>query len=228
MSKTLSRLKTLTRPILRDEVYSSIKEAILTGEMAPGERLSIRGLLQEVGFSPTPIREALLKLEQEALVSRLQKGGFIVSKFTRKDIEEVFDIRSLLESHAVGLAARYIETKDIEWLGKNIEESEQYIQKRKLNTVSTLNTEFHDYLNGLSKNDRLLSLIREFRDRIYQFRSAILRVPQKAEISIDHHRKMLQAIRKNDVQLLKKLTDEHIQTGKAVILAEIEKGAIKL
>jgi DNA-binding GntR family transcriptional regulator len=228
MSKTLSKLKSIARPILRDEVYSSIKEAILTGEMVPGERLSIRGLIQEVGFSPTPIREALLRLEQEAFVSRLPKGGFIVSRFTRKDIEEIFEIRSLLESHAAGLAARHIESKDIDWLRKNIEESEQYIQKKKLSIVSTLNTEFHDYLNGLSKNDRLLSLIREFRDRIFQLRSAILRVPKKAAISIDHHRKMLQAIKKNDVQLLKKLTEEHVQIGKEVILAEIENGTIKL
>lgn len=228
MLSSLLKLKSFAKPILRDEVYLSIKEAILTGELTPGERLSIGRLLQEIGFSPTPIREALLKLEQEGFVSRLQRGGFIVSRFTKKDIEEIFEIRSLLESHAVGLAMNHIHTKDIKWLEKNIEESKQFILKNKLSKVSTLNTEFHDYINRLSKNDRLLSLINALRDRIYQYRSAILRVPEKAEISIDHHRKMIQAIKKKNVDDLKRLTHEHIHIGKEVIFAEIEKGTIRL
>jgi len=228
MLTPLSKLKTFAKPILRDEVYLSIKEAILTGEMAPGERLSIGHLLQEIGFSPTPIREALLKLEQEGFVSRLPKGGFIVSRFTKKDIEEIFDIRSLLESYAISLAIRHIKQEDILWFEKNIRESEQNIMKNKLDKVSTLNTEFHDYLNQLSKNDKLLILIKELRDQIFRYRSAILRVPKKAKVSIDHHKKMVEAIKKKDVELLKKLTQEHIQVGKEVILTEIEKGTIKL
>jgi len=185
MLNSLQKLKVFAKPVLRDEVYLSIKEAILTGEMSPGERLSIGRLLQEIGASPTPIREALLKLEQEGFVSRLLKGGFIVSRFTKKDIEEIFDIRGLLESYAVGLAMSHVQKEDIHWLEKNIKESEQYILKNKLNKVSTLNTEFHDYLNQLSKNDRLLFLIKGLRDQIFQYRSAILRVPEKARIPLN-------------------------------------------
>jgi DNA-binding GntR family transcriptional regulator len=225
---SLLKLKSFAKPILRDEVYLSIKEAILTGELAPGERLSIGRLLQEIGFSPTPIREALLKLEQEGFVSRLKRGGFIVSRFTRKDIEEIFEIRCLLESYAVGLAMNHIQPKDIQWLEKNVEESKRYVLKNKLAKVSALNTEFHDYLNRLSENDRLLSLINEMKDRVYQYRSAILRVPDKAGISIDHHGKMIQAIRKKDVGALKQLAQEHVQIGKEVIFAEIEKGTLTL
>jgi len=228
MLNSLQKLKVFAKPVLRDEVYLSIKEAILTGEMSPGERLSIGRLLQEIGASPTPIREALLKLEQEGFVSRLLKGGFIVSRFTKKDIEEIFDIRGLLESYAVGLAMSHVQKEDIHWLEKNIKESEQYILKNKLNKVSTLNTEFHDYLNQLSKNDRLLFLIKGLRDQIFQYRSAILRVPEKARISIEHHMRMIDAIKRKDIDLLKKLVQEHIRVGKEVILSEIEKGTIKL
>ena len=228
MSASLSKLKFLSKPILREEVYTSIKEAILTGELPSGQRLSIGRLLKEIGFSPTPIREALLKLEQEGFVSRLPKGGFIVSKFTKKDIDEIFDIRSLLESYAVSLAIHHIKEEDVLWLERNIRESEQYILKNRLNRVSTLNTEFHDYLNRLSKNEKLLAIIKELRDRIFQYRSAILRVPRKAKVSIDHHKKMMEAIKKRDVELLKKLTQEHIQIGKEVILVEIEQGTIVL
>lgn len=228
MTSSLLKLRSFAKPILRDEVYLSIKEAILTCELAPGERISIGRLLPEIGFSPTPIREALLKLEQEGFVSRLQKGGFIVSRFTKKDIGEIFEIRNLLECYAVGLAMDHIQPKDIKWLEKNVEESKQYVVKNKLAKVSALNTEFHDYLNRLSMNDRLLFLINEMKDRIYLYRSAILRVPDKAGISIDHHEKMIQAIKKKDVETLKKWTQEHIKIGKEVIFAEIEKGTLKL
>lgn len=228
MPKTLERLKTFTKPTLRNEVYLTIKEAILTGEIPPGERISIGRLIQEIGFSPTPIREALLKLEQERFVSRQPKGGFVVSRFTKKDIEEIFDIRSLLEGYAVTLALSHIQPRDIRWLEENIKESEKYILKNKLNRVSTLNTEFHDYLNQLSQNDRLLSLINGLRDQIFQYRSAILRVPEKAKISVEHHKRMVEAIKKKDIELLKKIVQEHIQVGKEVILSEIDKGTLKL
>lgn len=228
MPNTLKRLKTFTKPTLRNEVYLTIKEAILTGEISAGERISIGRLLQEIGFSPTPIREALLKLEQEGFVSRRPKGGFIVSQFTKKDIEEIFDIRSLLESYAATLAIAHIQPKDIRWLEENIRESEQYILKNKLNKVSTLNTQFHDYLNQLSHNDRLLSIINGLRDQIFQYRSAILRVPEKARMSVEHHKRMVEAIKRRDVELLKKIIQEHIQVGKEVILSEIDKGNLKL
>jgi len=228
MSNSLSKLKSLNKPILREEVYASIKEAILTGEIATGERLSIGRLLKEIEFSPTPIREALLKLEQEGFVSRLPKGGFIVSQFTRKDIEEIFGIRSVLESYAVGLAINFIQEEDIRWLERNVNDSGKYLIQNKLDKVSLLNTEFHDYLNGLSKNERLLNIINGLRDQIFQYRSAILRVPRKAKLSINHHKKIIEAIKKRDVELIKKLTQEHILIGKDIILAEIEKGTIKL
>jgi DNA-binding GntR family transcriptional regulator len=228
MSNLLSKLKSFNKPILREEVYASVKEAILTGEISAGQRLSIGRLLKEIGFSPTPIREALLKLEQEGFVSRLPKGGFIVSQFTRKDIGEIFGIRSILESYAVGLAINFIQEEDIRWLERNVNDSGKYLLQNKLNKVSLLNTEFHDYLNGLSKNERLLNIINGLRDQIFQYRSAILRVPGMAKVSIAHHKKMIKAIKKRDANLLKAMTQEHILTGKDTILAEVEKGTIKL
>lgn len=226
MLSSLSKLKSFAKPVLRDEVFLLIKEAILTGEIPPGERISIGRLRQEIEASPTPIREALLKLEQEGFVSRLPKGGFIVSRFTKKEIEEIFDIRVLLESYAAGLAIHHIQKEDIQWLERNIRESEKFILKNRWNKVSVLNTEFHDYLNQLSKNDRLLFLIKALRDQIFQFRSAILRVPEKAKVSIEHHKKMIEAMKKKDGELLKQLIQEHIQIGKEVILSEIGKGTI--
>jgi DNA-binding GntR family transcriptional regulator len=228
MLPSLSKLKSLNKPILRDEVYLSIKEGILTGEIPPGERISIGRLLKEIGFSPTPIREALLKLEQEGFVSRLSKGGFIASRFTKKDIDEVFGIRSELERYAVDLAIDLIQKEDIQWLEMNIMKSEGAVRQNRLTEVSRLNTEFHDYLNGVSNNRRLIAIINGLRDQIFQYRSAILRVYGMADVSIDDHKKMIKAIKTKDKNLLQRLAQEHILKGKEVILSELERGTVPL
>jgi len=228
MLRSLSKLKSINKPILRDEVYLCIKEGILAGEIPPGERISIGRLLKEIGFSPTPIREALLKLEQEGFVSRLPKGGFIVSRFTEKDIEEILGIRSELERYAVGLAIGMIQEKDIQWLDTNIRRSERAVRQNRLSEVSRLNTEFHDYLNGVSDNQRLIVMINGLRDHIYQYRSAILRVHGMADVSIDDHKRMMKAIRTKDKDLLQRLTQEHILKGKEVMLSKIEDRTVPL
>jgi DNA-binding GntR family transcriptional regulator len=228
MLPSLSKLKSLSKPILRDEVYLSVKEGILTGEIPPGERISIGRLLKEIGFSPTPIREALLKLEQEGFVSRLSKGGFIASRFTKKDIDEVFGIRSELERYAVDLAIDLIQKEDIQWLEMNIMKSEGAVRQNRLTEVSRLNTEFHDYLNGVSNNRRLIAIINGLRDQIFQYRSAILRVYGMADVSIDDHKKMIKAIKTKDKNLLQRLAQEHILKGKEVILSVLEGGTVPL
>ena len=228
MLSSLSKLKSINKPILREEVYLCIKEGILAGEIPPGERISIGRLLKEIGFSPTPIREALLKLEQEGFVSRLPKGGFIVSRFTKKDIEEIFGIRSELERYAVGLAIGVIQKKDIQGLEINIRHSERAVRQNRLSEVSRLNAEFHDYLIGVSNNQRLIVMINGLRDQIYWYRSAILRVRGMANVSIDDHKRMMEAIKTKDKELLQRLTQEHILKGKEVILSRIEEGTVPL
>lgn len=228
MSPSLLKLKSLNKPILREEVYTCLKEWILTGELMPRERISIRALLRDAGMSQTPIREALLKLEQDGLVSRLPQGRFIVSCFSQKDFEEIFGIRGVLESYAVGLALDHIDEKTIALLETNVMESQRCLQKGNFPRISLLNTEFHDILNGLCRNQRLLNIINDLRDHIAQYRSAILRVEGSAKISIEHHMKMIRALKKKDRDLVVKLAGEHILRGKEIILAEIRKGNIRL
>jgi len=222
MTSSIERLRFLNKPTLRDEVFASIKEAILTGELLPGQRLSIGSLQRQIGFSPTPIREALLKLEQEGVVSRLPKGGFIVTPVSQKDIDEIFEIRILLESYAAELASKNVMNEDILVLEQNLRDVEKCLVQNDLGRMSALNTAFHNYLNGLSRNQQLLNLINAVSDRIFQYRSIILRVPGMAQVAIGHHRKMIDTLKAKDGKQLKELTCEHILTGKRMILSEIK------
>lgn len=227
MSNTIEKLRFLVKPILRDEVFSSIKEAILTGGFPPGRRLSIGSLQLQIGFSLTPIREALLKLEQEGLVSRLPKGGFIVKPVSQKDIDEIFEIRVLLECYATELASKNVTNEDIRVLEQNLKNAERCLAQNDLGRMSNLNTEFHNYINGLSNNQHLLNLINAVGDKIFQYRSIILRVSGMARVAIEHHQKMIDALKEKDVKKIKKLTREHILTGKRMMPSEIKTGPKK-
>ena len=103
METTLGGLRVSKKKSLREEVYESLKKSILHGKLKAGQRLIEEQLAHQVGISRTPVREAFHKLERDELVTRLPKGGFAVREFTKEDVEEIFGIRSALESYAVYL-----------------------------------------------------------------------------------------------------------------------------
>ncbi len=218
----IPKFESYAKPVLRDEVYTSLKEAILTGEVVPGERLSIGRLLKDIRLSHTPIREALLKLEQEGFVSRLPTGGFIASQLSRKDIEEILDIRCLLESYAVGFAIGQASERDIVALETNVKESTSYLRKKRIDQVSRLNTDFHHQLCRFCRNERLLALLTDLNEKFFQYRSAILGVPALAQVSVDQHKKMIDALKKKDSVKLTHLVQQHISESKKVVLEAID------
>ena len=97
---------------LRDVVFNTLRQAIITGEFAPGERLMEISLANWLGVSRTPVREAIRKLELEGLVIMIPRKGAQVAKITEKNLRDVIEIRSALEEFAASLACERIEEKE--------------------------------------------------------------------------------------------------------------------
>ena len=93
---------------LRDVVFQTLRQAILRGELKPGERLMEIHLAQKLGVSRTPVREAIRKLELEGLVLMIPRKGAVVAEITVTDLEDVLEVRMALEELAVKLACRKI------------------------------------------------------------------------------------------------------------------------
>ena len=93
---------------LRDVVFNTLREAILKGELKPGERLMELQLASKLGVSRTPIREAIRMLEQEGLAVTIPRRGAEVARMTEKDMEDVLQIRAALDELAVQLATEHI------------------------------------------------------------------------------------------------------------------------
>jgi len=212
------------RKSLREEVYDSLKKSILHGKLKAGQRLIEETLAHQIGISRTPVREAFHKLERDDLVTRLPKGGFAVREFTKEDVEEIFGIRSALESYAAYLATFHIPSERISILEKKIEESERALENGDDEKVVQLHTEFHDLLYKSCKSKKLTEMINNFRDYFYRYRSALLHTKEGFTYSLEGHRQMLEAMRNKNARLVERLVRKHLERGKEIVIREIDEG----
>jgi DNA-binding GntR family transcriptional regulator len=210
------------RKSLGQHVFEHLKEAIIRGEMAPGDRLVEARLANALDISRTPVREAMHKLEREGLLRKLPKGGFAVVNLTREEIEETFGIRCVLESYAARLAAANYREEELLPLDEKIQEFQQCLEKGLLDDLPRINTQFHNLFYSLSKSPRLIKMINDLTDQIYRFRKILLKKGTWAETSNRDHRRMLEAIRKRDLNQVERVVKEHIARGQRIILRALE------
>jgi DNA-binding GntR family transcriptional regulator len=219
-------IKVSKRKSLREEVYESLKKSILHGKLKGGQRLIEETLADQIGISRTPVREAFHKLERDDLVTKLPKGGFAVREFTKEDVDEIFGIRSALESYAAYLATLRISPEKISQLEKKVKESEDALEKEDDEKLIQLNTEFHDLIYKSCKSKKLFEMINNFRDYFYRYRSLLLRTERGMNYSIDDHRRMLEAMKKKNPRLVERLVRNHLTRGKEIILKEVSERRI--
>ncbi len=211
------------RKSLGQHVFENLKQAIIRGDVPSGERLVESTIAERLDISRTPVREAIHKLEREGFLKKLPRGGFIVERLTREDIEETFGIRSILESYAARLAAIKHRKEELAPLEKKIDEYQKYLQEGRLDILPKVNTEFHDLLYALSRSPKLIKMINDLRDQIFRFRQIILKKESLARMSHEDHRQMLAAIKKRDAEGVEKLVRAHIMCGQAAVLKEFDK-----
>lgn len=196
-------------------VYQQLKASILSGLFSPKERLTEEHLAEQLGVSRTPVREALSKLETEGLVQPLQKRGFIVSGESREEIEELFEIRAILE----GYALRVISGKITDAINRQLEEyvakAEAALHAGRMHEVFRWNTRFHDVLHQLvADSARLYRMIVDMRKQVLRYRKETLQTAEGARRTIDGHRKLLLALRLKDAELCERTMREHIRQSK--------------
>ena len=211
------------RKSLGEHVFESLKQAINQGNITAGEWLVESHIAETLGISRTPVREAIHKLEREELIERQPRGGFTVLGLNRSDIEETFGIRSVLEGYAARLAAQKHKKEELEPLEKKIKEFQKALDRKKMNELTAINTEFHDLLYALSKSPKLISIINSLRDQIYRFRKMNLKEEKFAATSNQDHIQMLQSIRNRNAESAERLTREHILKGREIVLKEFDK-----
>ena len=210
--------------LLREQVYAGIKNAIIGGEFEPGRRLIEERLAEDMKTSRTPVREAIQKLEKEGLIQRLPRGGFAVKGVSEEEVEEVFDLRAVLEGYAAYLATARIKEEELNALEAIIKVEEAALETMDVEEFIKLDTEFHDSLYKAAKNNRLYDLLNDLRDYMYRYRVILVRYGRKAALAIQDHKEMVSSIRAKNARQVEKLVRRHTTRGKNLIKKKIRQG----
>jgi len=169
-------------------------------------------LAKELGISRTPIREALHKLESEGLIKALETRGFIVSLDTKQEVEELFEIRSVLEGYALRLISGRINDSVLDQLREAVENAEEALRIECLDELFQWNTRFHDILHELIiDKHRLYDQMVTMRKYVLLYRKNTLQYPDGGKRTLDGHRKILLALQLRDPDLCERVMREHIK-----------------
>ena len=146
---------------LRDVVFQTLREAILKGDLRPGERLMELQLASRLGVSRTPIREAIRMLEQEGLAVTIPRKGAEVARMTEKNMEDVLQIREALDDLAVQVACDKMTKQQLANLTQTMKNFENAVQTGNLSKIVAYDVEFHDIIYESTDNPKPGILIKK-------------------------------------------------------------------
>ncbi|MGE5486049.1 MAG: GntR family transcriptional regulator [Ignavibacteriales bacterium] len=205
------------RPV-RNELSKVLRQMILTGELAPGERLIERDLANKLGVSRTPIRESVSRLESEGLVEHLPRKGCVVRKVSAAEVVEIFLIRSSLEALAGRLAAERGTPQDIARLKKALAQLEAAMARGDSTRTHDCHVAFHEVVYKMAQSQRLSGMLRTLVQQSFWFARVAYGIPGRIEAAKAEHVAMARAIEKGDGDLAEMLSREHVIRSKEAYL----------
>lgn len=208
---------------LRDVVFRTIREAILTGKLKPGERLLEISLSEQLGVSRTPIREAIRQLELEGLVVMVPRRGAQVAHMTEKSMSDVLEVRLALDELAVQLACERITDDEIENLRDACEKFEQAVDSADIRNITSADVEFHDIIFEASRNTRLIQMVNNLAEQMYRYRFEYIKDDTGWQSLITEHRMITDAIAMRDAELARRAIHVHIKNQENSILRTIRR-----
>lgn len=222
MQRRLAPIKLDSYQPLREVVCETLREAIRGGVLKPGERLMEIQLAEELGVSRTPVREAIRKLELEGYVIMMPRRGTYVANLSIRDVNEVFEIRTTLDSLASGLAAERITDEELERLERLLVLIGEYIEQNDMEKIVETDMEFHDILYQASRNARLVGIIYNLREQLTRFRSTSMAYPGRLKETLEEHIRIVEAIAQGNVELAQKAAEEHMEKSEQTLLISME------
>jgi DNA-binding GntR family transcriptional regulator len=203
------------------QIFNVLAQRISNSELAPGQPLREQPLSLEFGVSRTPLREALMRLEQAGLIERHAPRGFVVRSVGLARIDQIFSLRIVLEEFAVSLAADAVDTPEFQQL---IDAARDACEQGDYVGDPQLREEFHERLAELSGNEELVRVLEDLDLRIYGFRRLDWQVPERARAAQREHLQILELLRDGDVDGAQKAIRDHISVSGSVVRSLMEKG----
>jgi DNA-binding GntR family transcriptional regulator len=208
--------------VAAEAIYSTLREAILSGVLSPGDRLGEVQLANLFNRSRTPVREAIFRLESERLAERMARRGFVVGGITREQVLEVYAVRGALDGLAARLAAHGIlpsELDHLRWLNTRMRAA---ADQRDFNLMLDLNIQFHESICRASRNSVVMQFVRQIHDWVRRFPDTTFSYGGRATTAMAEHDQLVDAIERRDPDESERLAREHMERALHVRVAMLQ------
>ncbi|MEA4964658.1 MAG: GntR family transcriptional regulator [Oscillospiraceae bacterium] len=197
---------------IKDTVYQELRRRIIFCEIMPGSIIEEKTLTEEFKISRTPIREALNSLAQEGLVVVYPRRAITASPITVRDIDNLFEVRELLEPYIVRQVIHHIDNRVLVQMVNNMKDTDDAV------TLATKDNEFHDYLSSACQNHVMVNMLLSVRSQTQRMRVAMGRQAERVEETRMEHQAITDAIQNGDPDVAETAMRKHLETAKLTVM----------
>jgi DNA-binding GntR family transcriptional regulator len=209
---------------LRERIYEEIVRLIVAGDLPSGAPIDEKELTEKLQVSRTPFREAIGTLAKEGLIEIKPYRGFFVRSFTRKEIDDLYELRKTLECFAVELAVPRMSDRDIAGLERVLDAAVEALRNRDMGTYGLRDREFHETIAERSENAALIETLSRLALQIQICRTIANESQEFASRAAQERDDILKALRARDAAAASALMRAHISDVQSAVLARLPKG----
>ena len=202
---------------LADRVFDRLERDIISGTYRKGEILTELRLVEELGVSRTPIREAMRRLAQERLIREGPKGSVVVG-ITKRDLEDILLMRVRIEGLVAYFAAQNRTQEQLDEMLHTLELQEYYVSRGDTPHVVEMDVRFHDLIYAMADHQMLTDALEPMLRKIMKFRRESMDILSRAERSVREHRKLYETIAAGERDRAESLMTYHVENARQSIL----------
>jgi len=211
MMKDVPTMESITQPLpLAKLAFESLRTSILNGDLRAGEVYNEMKLAKQLGISRTPVREALLELSVQGLVTFLPRRGIMINCFTKRDLEEVFEFRKAIELAVMDKIIKHLDDLNLNKIEKAINSQQKAAEKGDRMAFLHADRFFHTTFAKLAGNRRMVIALENLRDITHLMGFEALARSGRIYEVLDEHRRILELLRKGQGEQAKKAMALHL------------------
>lgn len=194
--------------------YSQVRAMVLSGELRPGSRVTVRPIADQLGLSPTPIRAALAALQRQGLLEAQEHRGYFVPKLGREDMLEIYELREAVDSIASRRAAKSTSRADlVATLEELLEQQRRCVADGDIDAYGELDILFHKTIWHGSGNRRLVSVADNLLGQVRIGNNISARAPGRPEAALREHAAVVDALTQGDPRAAERSTRRHVRNA---------------
>ena len=202
--------------------YEAIRQSILSGQWKLGELYNEKAIAADLGISRTPVREALLELASQDLIIFLPRRGLMVNRFTRRDVDEIFELRKAIELAAVEKITVAAPPFDLFEIEESLLNQRKAVKQKDYLAFMEADRLFHTSFSELTNNRRLIAILDNIRDMIHVMGAKALALEGRALEVIEEHQIIFEAVKKGNIEEARRSMAYHLEQSKeAVVESEL-------